>query len=99
MDLAFEAGGLDGEFLAQLRQPRAIDLDPIALHLGNHGHERAIDPLIDPRASLDREARLQERVQAKSDVGILGRILGRPVDRHLAEGDRLLARAAEFLEG
>lgn len=99
VDLALQPRDLAGELLGQLRQPHAVHLDPLALHPRDHRDQRAIDPFVDAAAPLNRKARLEHRMEPPGDVRILGGVLRRPVERHLAEQDRLLAGAAQVLEG
>ena len=98
MDFLFQPRGLGGEFFRQLGQSRPVDLDAVALHLRDHGHQRAIDPLVDARSALGGQSRLEHLVKPPGYIRIFRRIFGRLVERDLAEGDRLLARPAEFLE-
>ena len=98
VDFSLQPPDLDGEFFRQLRQPRAVHPDAFALHRGHHRDQRTVDPLVDARAALAGEARLERAVEPPGDVGILGGIGGGAVNRDFAEQDRLLASAAHVLE-
>ena len=99
VDFLLQPSGFAGEFLGQSGQPRAVDLDPVPLHLRHHRDQRAVDALVDLRPAFGREPRFQLLVEPPGDIGILGGICGRLVERHFAKGDRLAPGAAQFLEG
>ena len=97
--LLLERDDLGLEFLAELVQLLAVDLDPLALHPRHHRDERPVDHLVDPRDPLVRQPGLEAGPQAQGHVRVLGGIFGGPVERHLVELDLLLARSADVLEG
>ncbi len=99
MDFAFQPRGLMREFGGEARQLLAVDLDAVALHLRHHRHKRAVHALVDARAAFVGQAGLEHAVQPPGDIGVLGGIGGGAVERHFGEADRLLARAADVLEG
>ena len=94
-DLLLQRGDLDVEFGRQALQHLAVDLDAVALHPADHRDHRPVDQLIDPGHPLERQPGLEPQPQPQRDVGVLGGIFGRLVDRHLVEGDLLLAGAAQ----
>ena len=84
----------------RLVQHVAVDLDAVALHRADHRDHRPVDQLVDPGRLLERQPRRGSACHSrKRDVGILGGIFGRLVERHLVEGDLLLPGAAQLLEG
>ena len=97
-DLPLDPCDLAREFLAQAGQPPLVHLDAVALHTGDHGDEGAVDALVNLRAALLCQSRLEMPVEPPSHIGILGGVLRRLVQRHLTEGNRLLAGAADVLE-
>src|SRR5690606_883300 len=99
VDLLLEAGELLGEVSGQAREDGAVDGDAAALHARQRRHHRPLQRLVDARAALRDEARLQREPQAQGDVRILGGIGGRLVDRYLVEGDLRLAGAGDLREG
>ncbi len=87
------------EVAAHLLQHRRIDLDPGALHIGQHLGERALQRLVDAHHLLRQQPRLQQRVQAEGDVRVLRRVVERLVERDLVEGYLLLAGTGDVLIG
>ena len=98
MDFGFERADRSGEFAREPRQMLAVDADAVAFHRRDHRDQRAIDAFVDARSGLGREARTQYAVEPPGHVGIFGSVLRGAVERHFAERDRLLARAADVLE-
>ncbi len=77
--------------LAALRgEQRGVDHHALALHPEEHlahGHlDRAVDVV---ELGVLGDARVQEAVKLQRDVGVLGGIRGRIVERHLIESDLL----------
>ena len=87
------------EILRQIGQHLAVHLDAGALHLADDRHQRAFHRLVQRQHLRFAQARLQQPVQPPGDVGILGGVLGCLVQRHLVEGDLILAAAGDLLEG
>jgi hypothetical protein len=71
----------------------------VALHIGEHGHQRPVEGLVDPRAPLGGQPRLEHAVQAEREVGAFGGIRRGALDWHLMEADPLLAAAADRIVG
>src|SRR3546814_2481890 len=59
VDLDFEIGDLMRELRRKTAQRVGIDLDARAFHRRDHRHQRAIDHLVDPRATLGGQPRLE----------------------------------------
>jgi len=91
-------GGSGREIVRQPLQQIGIDEDALHLHRRQHAHHRTLQRFINsPLADL-RETRLQQQPQPQSDVGILGCILRRAIDRHLIEADHRFSGASNVLE-
>jgi hypothetical protein len=88
-----------------LRELRALPLQhpgvyqhADVLHLEQHRTQRLLDvvvELLEPRQG--RELRPQDSVQPQRDVGSLGRVRGRFLDRHVAKGELFRALAGHVL--
>ena len=87
------------EIVGQLAQQIGIDGDAGPLHVGQHRHQRPLQGFVDRDACPRRQLRLEQRMQAQGDVGILGGISVASGDRHAVEGDLVLALAGDFAEG
>ena len=98
VDLGLQPGDGVGELGREPGQPCGIDLDPVALHLRDHRHQRAIDRLVHPRPGFLGQPRLEQLPQPPGDVRVLGGITRGAIQRDLAERDRLFAGAADVLE-
>ena len=59
VDLLLEPRDALRECRGQAREDGAVDPDAGPLHLGDHGHERALERLVDRRHALGGEPRLQ----------------------------------------
>ena len=99
MDRGFDLGAGFGEFGGEAGQNGAVDQDPLALHGGEHRRKRALQRLVDCHLALRHETRPEQHPEAERDVGILGRILRRAVERYAVESQHVLAGARDFLEG
>ena len=80
-------------------QDLPVDRDAAHLHAGDHVDQRPLQRLVDGRAVLGGEARLQHLPQAQGHVGVLGRVGGGAVDRDLVEAHACAARAGHLAEG
>ncbi len=96
-DLGLEPRHALREFAGEPGEHLAVDGDAAALHVAEHGDQRALQRLIDARLALGDEAGLQHAPQPQRDVGILGGIGGGLVDGGLVEADLALALAADLL--
>jgi hypothetical protein len=69
-----------------------VSINTPVLHVEQHRHQRLLDFLVEPaqRRQLP-DPRPERAVEPQRDVGILGRILTRALDRH--RGERQLLRA------
>ena len=81
------------------RRRCASTLDAGALHLGDHGRERAVEGLVDRDHALLEQARAQMPPQAQRDLGVLGGVGGGLVDRDGGEADLGRTLAAQALVG
>ncbi len=77
----------------QRAKPRRIDLDAGLLHAEQHRDERPLDGLVHGDHVLVRQPGLELGPQLHGDVGVLGGVVARLVDRHLVEA-HLLGPAA-----
>ena len=84
-----------GRELAQLRR---VDLDAGLLHAEQHRDQRPLDGLVDADHVLAGEPGLELRPQLHGDVGVLGGVVARLVDRHLVEAHLLGAAAGHVGE-
>ena len=95
--LRFEFDDPAPQLGALCHQPIAIDQHAGALHVEQHLADRHLDPLVDVAQLRHRfDARPQRLVQAERDLGVLGRILGRAVERHVVEADLARPLAADL---
>ncbi len=97
--LGLEAAERLGEIAGQARQDLPVDRDAALLHAGEHRHHRPLQRLVDVGHALGDEAGLEDVPEPQGDVGVLGGVFGRLVDRHLVEGDLRAAGAGDVLEG
>ena len=86
------------ELARKPRQHRAIDADSASLHSRQHGGQRALQRFINRGHVFRDQTRLQAVPQPQGDVGILGRIFGGLVERHLGEANKTLALSGDFAE-
>ena len=98
VDARLELGDFFGEFAAQFGEIVAVDLHAAPLHPADDRDQGLVDALVHALRMLGGHARLEAVPQAQGDVGILRRIFGRFLERHLVEGDLLRARPAQRLE-
>gem|GEM_PF-3119453 len=88
------------DLVALLRQQPGIDQDAGTLHAEEHVAHRYLDLFVDPpQAGVAVDLRLELLLQAQAEVGVLGGVGCRLVDRHLLETDLLRALAAKRFVG
>ncbi len=79
-------------------QHLAVQQHAVMFHAQQHRDQRLLDFFVQFRQRrYAAELRPQHLVQPQRDVGVFGRIFGRLVHRHLAEGDLLRAFAGDVL--
>ena len=98
VDLLLQPGDALGERGGEPRQDRPVDLHAGTLHLGEHRDQGPLQRLVDGRHALGGEAGLQHHPQPQRHVGVLGGVLRRLVERHLAEGLVRLLGAGRMLQ-
>ncbi len=99
LGLGLIVGHAHGELLRQAAQAVRVDADPVAFHLGQHRRQGPLEGLVDAEQAFAHEARAQNVVKAQGDVGVLGRVAGRRVERHVLEALLRLAGPRHGLEG
>ncbi len=85
VDLLLEPRDALRERAREPREDRLVDLDAGPLHVDDDRQQRPLQRLVDRRQALGGEARLQAQPEPERDVGVLGGVLGRLVDRHAGE--------------
>ena len=86
------------EILRQRVERRRVNLDAGALHGDDDRHQRPLDGLVQRGHMVGREPGFQRPVQAIGDIGVLGGVVQRGVERNLGEGDAVLAAAGDVGE-
>ena len=76
----------------------AVDLDPLLLHTGEDGDERAFQRFVNRHDLFRAQLGLENLPQAQGDVGILGGVFCRLVQRDPIERHLRLARSGNLLE-
>ena len=76
---------------------RSID-DAAPLHTRQRLNQRTFEPFVNARHRLRAETRLQDPPQSLDDVGVLGRVFARPIDRDPRQADEVAARACDLVE-
>ena len=99
VDLALEHVDASGEVVGQVGEQLAVDRDAGAFHVDQHRDQRSLDRFVDRHHALGEQPGLERLVQPAGDVGILGGIIERGIERHQIEGDLFLADAGDLLEG
>jgi len=98
VDLDLEFGQALFEIGRQRPELRRVDLDAGCLHMRKHGDQRPFDGLVHAHHVLGHEAWLQMRPQLQGDVGVLGGIVARLVERYMVEGHLLGTAAGDIGE-
>ena len=86
------------EIAGEAAEDLPVDQDAALLHAGQHVDQRPLQGLVDRRAALGGEPRLQHLPEPERHVGVLGRIGGGAVDLDPVEGDPGAARAGDLVE-
>ena len=100
MRLCFQFGDPAAQFGTLRDQPLAVDQHAGAFHVEQDLADRQFDVLVhmaQRRHGFD--PRPQHLMQPERDLGVLGGVLGRAVERHLVEADLAGALAADLDEG
>jgi hypothetical protein len=84
--------------LDRARRLVGIDLHTRQLHVDQDAGQGPLHRLVDSQQVFAAEARAQVLVEAQGDVGVLGRVAGRGVQRHMLEALLPLAGPGHGLE-
>ena len=89
---------LDAELVGEGAEPIGVDLDPGALHGGQHLRHGALQRLVDGEQALLLQAGLERVVEPQRHVCVFGGVGGGGLQLHLGEADLLLAGPRHLLE-
>ena len=87
-DLVFEPRDGLGKGAGEAGQCGAVNLDASALHLGQHGRQRALQCLVDRSDGLGRQARFQFYPKSQGDIGLFARIFRGAIDGDVVKAHR-----------
>ena len=79
VDFALQLADFGGESGGEPCKRLAVNLDPVAFHLGHYWHQGPIDAFINSGAAFIRQARFEQAVEPPGDFGVFGGIFGRAV--------------------
>ena len=93
MNFGLKRGHFLGEGIGHARERVAVDLDAVALHLGQYGREGTFEGLVDRCHLFLVQLRFEKLPEAQGNVGVFCGVFDRVFERHLVEGDRGFAGA------
>ena len=99
MRLGFERRRALSEIAREAREDLPVHHDAARFHPRQYRRQRPLDGLVKGGGIFRGQARLQHMPEPERNVGILGGIFGRGVERHLVEADLLRAHPAHRLIG
>ena len=94
--LFFEPRHISREIVRELGEEGRRDGNAGALHLGEHRNQRPLQRFVDGHAPFGDQPRLQQHMEAQSDVGTLRRVAGGRRYRHLFEGQSVPPLAGDI---
>ena len=96
VNLAFQRLSAAGEVRRERDELTLVDQDAGGFHPGQHGDQRALDPLVHRGEAVGDEARPNDPVEAEREVGVGGSGIPQRLGRHCVDGN-LVAPAAEHV--
>ena len=96
VDLALQRLDAPGEVRRQRDEFALVDQNAGGLHPGQHGDQRALDPLVHRGEAVGDEARPNDPVEAEREIGVCRRRIPQRLGRDRVDGN-LAASAAEHV--